>query len=1021
MGKLYNGGITTTSNFKFESEAPLDDRLSVETIGDLDSLIKYEGMIVYVQSEHKHYTYINESWAILSDELVKLEAEGWVTELVLRIADPATLVIGCQAYNLAESPIVAIKANDELVDFTVNRNASGNITDCRLSLGMPVGTTIKIYHDPDFTGSLEFTVHENQYDGVDIRPFYDILKSVRRINSLTYCCFNICNDVPSSVDLLAFRFGNEVTAKITAPLLGLSVCEAFDGKHIQVHLATLPSDMIQVLTDRPLEDKIYVPYHLLEDAKAKFPEQAKYIDALVPATDYNLAKLEAEGWVTELVVSGGTLNALLTYVDANDVTYDENNEPIIAIKVNDELVENILNEYNSYDTQRLYEVVMPMPVGTIIKIYHNPNLSSKSSIQLELNGNGSSLEINKFVKRVYGFSVIDYEVSCCHSLPLSAEFVEFYAGAVLTKIPAGIKQFKVFPAVDDSNEWYHLDFHYDELPPEGSLEFLLAGGSDCITIYVPYHLLEEAKARFPAYAEHIDAFAPTSEVSEVVKRVDDIESYTTKPVVFASYVETIETVDVEGNVKQIPSEVVLEAETIKDLLYELYKLFVDENTKAENIVLANKKITYRIYGYNEFSGHSIEGVPNKVDFSINGTFEDVEFLGYNNARLKFVSDELIGPGFLLARQGAEGEPHYNTNASIHNISFLRETLNSSSWEHLYLKFYVGYDGTLLLDNCLFLDDELLLQYGVNVSVRNCKFNSGPDKYGLWVGVNAFGSKYLDTLQDVTIDNCVFTGCRGIKVLTDVKTTSTVTDAYVEGKENQTREKQSIVVQDCVFKDLTEKPGIVIDCLLSESSFSTGESTIDILNTKFINCQDVTTTQNKGINYSIESYVKTDEIADMETKSDATKSYLPLSGTAKNAFGLAQTTERPYISITNGVAMEVIPSKTYVYKICLNNIGDTEGEPLFYTGLLNARTFLANGVTHRITRVPIMPIFNTGIVYVEFLFSPADDEHVSSEYVDEDSVLVTVNVYRSTSSDKREQVSVSGLVDLRPISDDENYI
>lgn len=67
MAKIYNNGIVTTAGFQFNANLPLDDRLVVETYEDLASIPCYEGMIVYVKNDAKHYKYSNNSWGILVD------------------------------------------------------------------------------------------------------------------------------------------------------------------------------------------------------------------------------------------------------------------------------------------------------------------------------------------------------------------------------------------------------------------------------------------------------------------------------------------------------------------------------------------------------------------------------------------------------------------------------------------------------------------------------------------------------------------------------------------------------------------------------------------------------------------------------------------------------------------------------------------------------------------------------------------------------------------------------------------
>ena len=64
MGKKYNNAINTSAGFKYNANSPLDDRLVVETYTDLNTLnsYSYEGIIVYVIDENRHYKYNGEAW-----------------------------------------------------------------------------------------------------------------------------------------------------------------------------------------------------------------------------------------------------------------------------------------------------------------------------------------------------------------------------------------------------------------------------------------------------------------------------------------------------------------------------------------------------------------------------------------------------------------------------------------------------------------------------------------------------------------------------------------------------------------------------------------------------------------------------------------------------------------------------------------------------------------------------------------------------------------------------------------------
>ena len=65
MGKIYNGSIPIEQVFKFNQNAPLDDRVSVQYYSDLTGIKAYPGLMVYVSSEDKYYYYNKDGeWAV---------------------------------------------------------------------------------------------------------------------------------------------------------------------------------------------------------------------------------------------------------------------------------------------------------------------------------------------------------------------------------------------------------------------------------------------------------------------------------------------------------------------------------------------------------------------------------------------------------------------------------------------------------------------------------------------------------------------------------------------------------------------------------------------------------------------------------------------------------------------------------------------------------------------------------------------------------------------------------------------
>ena len=57
MGKLYNGSIPIEQVFKFQQDAPLEDRVAVKTKEDLSLIRPYKGLLTYVEEERAYYSY----------------------------------------------------------------------------------------------------------------------------------------------------------------------------------------------------------------------------------------------------------------------------------------------------------------------------------------------------------------------------------------------------------------------------------------------------------------------------------------------------------------------------------------------------------------------------------------------------------------------------------------------------------------------------------------------------------------------------------------------------------------------------------------------------------------------------------------------------------------------------------------------------------------------------------------------------------------------------------------------------
>ena len=138
---------------------------------------------------------------------------------------------------------------------------------------------------------------------------------------------------------------------------------------------------------------------------------------------------------------------------------------------------------------------------------------------------------------------------------------------------------------------------------------------------------------------------------------------------------------------------------------------------------------------------------------------------------------------------------------VKNITIDDESVSyaEDAWEFTYLEIGDGNDEQFYFENVTFLS-------GITLSgifeFKNCSFKSEESSvYSVW---------FSDS--QVSFDECSFTGTRGLKIH----------EAYGS-------EVESVIVKNCTFEKLTEKPGIAIGTLNAETEVS-------ITNSKFIDCQ-----------------------------------------------------------------------------------------------------------------------------------------------------------------------------------------
>lgn len=136
-----------------------------------------------------------------------------------------------------------------------------------------------------------------------------------------------------------------------------------------------------------------------------------------------------------------------------------------------------------------------------------------------------------------------------------------------------------------------------------------------------------------------------------------------------------------------------------------------------------------------------------------------------------------------------------------NLTIEDETEDTgSAWTN-----YLWLGGRLVFENCT-INDSIYLTSDVSATFVNCKIVSSQSKYyGAWV---ADGS--------ATFEGCTFTGYRGLKI------------HEFEGGDDVV----NVSINKCLFKALSEKPGIAIGEFFVEPL----ETTVSVTNSKFVGCQ-----------------------------------------------------------------------------------------------------------------------------------------------------------------------------------------
>lgn len=137
------------------------------------------------------------------------------------------------------------------------------------------------------------------------------------------------------------------------------------------------------------------------------------------------------------------------------------------------------------------------------------------------------------------------------------------------------------------------------------------------------------------------------------------------------------------------------------------------------------------------------------------------------------------------------------------LTFKNLTINDST--PVRGKAYVDYlwlGGELTFENCVFTNS-IYLKKGVTASFKNCTFNSVYSRYySVWIGDGS-----------ATFEGCTFKGYRGLKI-----------HEWEQGGEFE--ETKSVRITNCLFDNLSEKPGLAIGTMNAETVVNVRESTFD---------------------------------------------------------------------------------------------------------------------------------------------------------------------------------------------------
>ena len=151
-----------------------------------------------------------------------------------------------------------------------------------------------------------------------------------------------------------------------------------------------------------------------------------------------------------------------------------------------------------------------------------------------------------------------------------------------------------------------------------------------------------------------------------------------------------------------------------------------------------------------------------------------------------------------------------TNLNLQNLSVVDETFytgenGENAWEFTYLEL----GGTNTFENVNFTDG-IFVDSGES-EFNNCSFvghNNDSSEYG---NITMYGAWVHN--GSASFENCEFTGTRGLKI-----------------HEDYGSEVKEVIVKNCTFIELSEKPGIVLGTL-------NADTTVSVLNCTFDGCAE----------------------------------------------------------------------------------------------------------------------------------------------------------------------------------------